>query len=56
MLLSITPGQKWFTTVDFILGARDGLGGGGGGIQADWKQMTIAFVYYSTRPVQCPMR
>ena len=55
MLLNITQGQKWFTTVDFILEARDGLGGGGG-IQADWEQMTIAFVYYSKRPVPCPMR
>ena len=47
MLLNTTPGQKWFTTVDFILEARDGLcgGKGGGGLQADWEQMTIAFVY-----------
>ena len=58
MLLNTTPGQKWFTKVDFILAARDGLWGGGvgGGLQADWEQMTLAFVFHSTRHVQCPMR
>ena len=37
MLLNTTPGQKWFTTVDFSLEARDGLGGGGEGLLAESK-------------------
>ena len=31
MLLNTTPEQKWFTTVNFILEGRGGLGRGGGG-------------------------
>ena len=29
----------------FILGAREGFGGGGGDSSMGWEQMTIAFVY-----------
>ena len=55
MLLNITPGQN--DLQQSILSWERVTGwGGGGGRQADWEQMTIAFVYYSTRPVQCPMR